>query len=399
MVVLLAVVSATLAASATASASQWYEGFFDPGPTYNCVTQSEEPLGSAWTGWNGDIGGGSPQVGDVYYVEAGWAITGDPCTGGAGVHDEIVLPANTQLAINSSHPVRCWYESPTQNTLHEFGGGDCPQSPQTGLNGGYAFDPPGNRGPWPSASGSITEIWVPVKTTVPLNGIESPDGQPCYTCVYAGIWFIDGDRSPWAWPREGVVVQGGSTPTQPLVTYPGPSVTDVSYRSDLQVIQARLNGNIFRSGPGGDAHFEFGTQAGSYPDDPGPHSTIPASGDFLVYTDFGFPAGKTVHWRFCYTPSGSGQTCGPDQVYVAPPETGIQEVKVKKRTATVSFDSPPVPSMTVHFQCKLDSKPYKPCNDPVKYKDLKRGNHTVSVRAVDQDGHADATPAKQAFKV
>ena len=30
-----------------------------------------------------------------------------------------------------------------------------------------------------------------------LNGIESPDGQPCYTCVYAGIWFIDGDRSPW----------------------------------------------------------------------------------------------------------------------------------------------------------------------------------------------------------
>ena len=72
---------------------------------------------------------------------------------------------------------------------------------------------------------------------------------------------------------------------------------------------------------------------------------------------------------------------------------------VKKRTAKVSFDSPPVANMTVTYQCKLDGKPYKSCTDPVKYKKLKKGNHTVSVRAVDQDGHKDSTPAKQAFKV
>lgn len=381
-------------------AVQWYTNNFDPGPTYNCVTQAEEPLGSAWTGWQGDIGGGHPQVGEVYYVEAGWAITGDPCTGGAGVHDELVLPANTRLAISTNNPVRCFYESPSQGSLHEFGGGDCPQTPQTGMEGGYAFDPPGNRGPWPSASGTITEIHVPVKTTSPLNGIESPDGTPCYTCVYAGVWFIDGDRSPWAWPREGVFVQGTQSQTQPLVTYPGPSVKDIHYRTDVKLVQAELDGEIFSSGPGGTETYEFGTKAGHYTDTlPGP-GPIPAGGDFLVMDDFGIPAGRDFHWRFCYQPSGMGEVCGPDQLFQSPPQTGIQDIAVKKRKhkATVTFDSQPIPNMTVHFQCKLDSKPYKACSSPVTYTNLKKGSHTVSVRAVDQDGHTDATPAKQAFK-
>lgn len=385
-------------------ANQWYEGNFDPGPTYDCITQMGEPLGSAWTGWYGDIGV-SPQTNQVYYVKAGWGVSGFPCTGGAGVHVEFVLPAYTQLAISGNNPVRCWYEGKNQNSLHEFGGGDCPQNPQNGLNGGYAFDPPGNQGPWPSSTGTITEIWVPVKTSQPLNGIESAEGQPCYTCVYAGIWFIDGWNSPWAWPREGVYVVGSGTTTAPLVTYPGPPVTDpdqpIFYDTTGKYIVARMNGNIFNSGSGGNAYFQFGTQAGNY-DPPTPDLAIPGGSDFLVYSDFGFPPGKTVHWRFCYRPTSSSPICGADQVYAPPPETGIQDIAVKKkkktRSATVSFASPPVPNMTVHFQCKLDSKPYKTCSSPVKYPKLKKGNHTVSIRAVDQDGHKDATPAKQAFK-
>jgi hypothetical protein len=55
--------------------------------------------------------------------------------------------------------------------------------------------------------------------------------------------------------------------------------------------------------------------------------------------------------------------------------------------------------MSVTFQCKLDSGPYKPCAGPAVFKRLKKGNHTVAVRAVDQDGHKDSTPAKQGFKV
>lgn len=379
--------------------SDWIEDGEYAGPTQNCVLQTPEELGRAWTGYYGEIGV-NPQVNHVYYVKVGWGISGNPCTGGAGVHAELVLPAYTQPAINNQNPVKCFYESPSQDQLHPFTQ-DCPQTPQSGFYGGYAFDPPGNQGPWPSARGAIFEIWVPVKTSQPLNGIMPPDGQPCYTCVYAGVWMIDGWNSPWVWPKEGVYVVGSGAPTEPDVTYPGPSVTDpILYDTTNKYIQARMNGNIFNSGSGGDAHFEFGTHAGSYPDDPGPHSTIPGGGNFLVYTDFGFTPGKDVHWRFCYTETGgSGEICGPDQLYKAPPDTGIQKVKVKRRTATVSFDSPVVTNMIPHYQCKLDDKPYKPCTSPKKYKDLKRGNHKVAVRAVDQDGHKDATPAKQAFKV
>jgi hypothetical protein len=50
------------------------------------------------------------------------------------------------------------------------------------------------------------------------------------------------------------------------------------------------------------------------------------------------------------------------------------------------------------FDCKLDKKPFKPCSSPLKYK-VKPGKHTFSVRATDDAGNADATPAKKKFKV
>src|SRR5687767_4651473 len=37
-------------------AAQWWYGYFDPGPTQNCVFQYPEPLGSTWAGWYGDLG-------------------------------------------------------------------------------------------------------------------------------------------------------------------------------------------------------------------------------------------------------------------------------------------------------------------------------------------------------
>ena len=377
-------------------APEWIEDGEFAGVTQNCIGQYPEELGRAWTGYFGEIGV-SPQKNDVYYVKAGWGISGFPCGGGAGVHAEMVLPAYTQPAISNQNKVRCWYQSPSQTQMREFGQ-DCPQNPQQGFYGGYSFDPPGNQGPWPTATGAIFEIWVPVKTTQPLNGLESADGQPCYTCVYAGIWMIDGVNSPWVWPRQGVQVIGNGAPSSPAVTYPGPSVTDVFYDPGPQHVQARLNANIFNSGNGGTGYFQIGDKEGDYDFD-GTHLTIPASGDFLIFEDFGFQVGRTFHWRFCYEQTGDTRKCGPDQTYMAAPDTGIQEIKTKRKTATAYFGSPPVANMTVTFECKLDNGSYKPCENETKYKRLKKGNHTFSVRAVDQAGRPDATPAKQVFKI
>ncbi len=377
-------------------APEWIEDGEDAGPTQNCVTQGFEELGRAWTGYFGDIGV-SPQKNNVYYVKAGWGVSGNPCGGGAGVHAELVLPAYTQPAISNQNRVRCFYKSPNRSNLEEFNQ-DCPQNPGQGFYGGYSFDPPGNQGPWPTARGAIFEILVPVKTTQPLNGIESADGSPCYTCLYAGIWMIDGNNSPWVWPRQGVQVLGSGSTSSPIVTYPGPPVEAVFYDPSFQHIQAQFNGNVFNSAPSGEAFFQFGDRAGNY-DFEGPHDAIPGAGDWLVTRDFGLPAGETVHWRFCYKPTGGSQTCGADQVYAAPPQTGIQEIEVKKKTATAYFGSPTVTNMTTTFECKLDKGGYKACSSEQKFKKLKKGNHTLSIRAVDQDGHKDATPAKQSFKV
>lgn len=373
-------------------AAQWITESEQAGVTQNCVTQNYEQLGMAWTGYYGEIGV-SPQKNDVYYVEAGWGVSGNPCTGGAYVHDELVLPAHTQLAISGNNPVQCWYKSPSQTDLHRFTQ-DCPQSPHTGTYGGYAFDPPGNQAAWPSATGSIFEIWVPVKTSAPLSGLYPSPGQPCETCVYAGIWMIDGWNSPWVWPRQGIQVLGSGSASQPSITYPGPATSDLNYNSAQSRIETRLLGNLFSEGTTGVAHFELGNNSGN-------NIQINAPGDYLAYEDWYMTPGRKYTWRLCYKPTGQAQICGSQQVFSAPPDTGIGNVAVNrnKRKATVDFAASTAPNMVVSFECKLDSGAYKPCTTPQTYKRLKKGSHTVSVRAVDQDGHKDSTPAKQSFKV
>jgi hypothetical protein len=51
------------------------------------------------------------------------------------------------------------------------------------------------------------------------------------------------------------------------------------------------------------------------------------------------------------------------------------------------------------FQCKVDSKPYKTCRSPFTTKRLSLGHHVFRVRARDESGTADPTPAAYGFKV
>lgn len=50
-----------------------------------------------------------------------------------------------------------------------------------------------------------------------------------------------------------------------------------------------------------------------------------------------------------------------------------------------------------HFQCKLDGRPWRSCGPTFKF-GVKRGKHTILVRAVDRAGNADKTPAHYKFK-
>ena len=59
-------------------------------------------------------------------------------------------------------------------------------------------------------------------------------------------------------------------------------------------------------------------------------------------------------------------------------------------SATFTFDSNEVGST---FQCRLDTPTWTPCTSPISYSALATGGHTFRVRAIDQAGNTDGSPA------
>ena len=50
------------------------------------------------------------------------------------------------------------------------------------------------------------------------------------------------------------------------------------------------------------------------------------------------------------------------------------------------------------FACKIDKSSFKRCGSSKKFT-VRKGKHTISVRATDAAGNVDASPATVAFKV
>ncbi len=65
----------------------------------------------------------------------------------------------------------------------------------------------------------------------------------------------------------------------------------------------------------------------------------------------------------------------------------------KKATFTFSAEG------AAAFECKFDKIRWHACGSPAKYKKLKKGPHKFKVRAIDESGHVEETPAKVKFKV
>jgi subtilisin-like proprotein convertase family protein len=75
----------------------------------------------------------------------------------------------------------------------------------------------------------------------------------------------------------------------------------------------------------------------------------------------------------------------PDtQISAAPPTL------VGSRNASFQFGSPRPNSQ---FQCRLDGGDFTPCASPQQFNDLPEGTHTFEVRAFDQYGNVDGSPA------
>jgi hypothetical protein len=88
---------------------------------------------------------------------------------------------------------------------------------------------------------------------------------------------------------------------------------------------------------------------------------------------------------------GGGDTSPPDTTITKGPKD-----KTKKKQATFEFTSTEPGSS---FQCAVDGQALKvPCTSPYTVK-VKKGKHTFQVRATDQAGNVDGTPATDAWKL
>jgi hypothetical protein len=98
---------------------------------------------------------------------------------------------------------------------------------------------------------------------------------------------------------------------------------------------------------------------------------------------------------------GDAIDIGADEADGEEPETQITKKppkRTRKRTARFEFSSPDADA--AGFECKLDGKPYKPCNSgTVTYRKLKRKRHTFRVRAVDGFENADPSPATHSWRI
>ncbi|HYU59662.1 MAG TPA: hypothetical protein VEK39_02780 [Solirubrobacterales bacterium] len=90
--------------------------------------------------------------------------------------------------------------------------------------------------------------------------------------------------------------------------------------------------------------------------------------------------------------------CSPPPPDTTAPDTTITKRpkdKTKKKTATFEFTSTEPGSS---FECKLDAGPFAPCTSPDTLK-VKKGKHTLAVRARDAAGNVDGSPASDDWKV
>jgi len=91
----------------------------------------------------------------------------------------------------------------------------------------------------------------------------------------------------------------------------------------------------------------------------------------------------SFNWTIDTTPSNTVIDSGP-----ANPTESTNASFVFRSTETGSS-----------FQCQLDGAGYSPCNSPKAYSGLLPGPHTFEVRATDQAGNTDATPASHTWTI
>lgn len=120
-----------------------------------------------------------------------------------------------------------------------------------------------------------------------------------------------------------------------------------------------------------------------------------------------FPAIQTASGSFTFAPGY--QSCGPTVNWTArttapPPDTTPPDTTItggpsgptSKNAPSFTFTSTE-PDAT--FECRVDGGAFAACSSPFETATLNDGPHTFEVKATDQAGNTDPTPARRSFNV
>ena len=304
--------------AATEAPANWADGVWTHTRTQNCPSMIQgnpymEDLTTEWVGYGGNLTV-PPKVGDIYYVRMIVGTPGNPCAG-PYVHVELGLPKNTEFAIDAAHQIECWMQNPTADPPRpraQITDGSCPTQPSLGFygTGYYSFDtyPAGSweGGPWPLATGATMELYVPVITRAPLNGISGTG-----TKLVGAIQAIDGYLSPW----DGEGLSAPSTgPYQWITVLDNSASVTYGATTGITASTAHVSGTLTHHAAKGSVYVDMGTTT-SYGYSLGPFSA-PVSDTVPIYADYtDLTSGTTYHWRIRFVRVDGVTTNGADQTF------------------------------------------------------------------------------------
>jgi hypothetical protein len=127
-----------------------------------------------------------------------------------------------------------------------------------------------------------------------------------------------------------------------------------------------------------------------------------SAGDFAPVFPGPRPNSVAPSERTCIG-AGTGGGNGPAGSGAAPargaPATTLRRTPAKRsrdRTPTFGFAAD---EAAVDFECRVDGRPFRPCRSPLTIKALAPGRHVFRVRARDESGQVDPSPASYSFRV
>jgi hypothetical protein len=129
-----------------------------------------------------------------------------------------------------------------------------------------------------------------------------------------------------------------------------------------------------------------------------------SAGDFSPVFPGPRPNAVVPSEQACAAGGGSGGPGGGGTGTATSPGRGAPATSLRAKPPKQSRDRTPTfrfgsDKASVRFECRLDKRPFRNCASPLTTKPLTPGPHTFQVRARDDSGRADPTPALYSFRI